>query len=146
MPPPDRRTMTRPCDSPGKAVRCQFLCLIVTGLLAIFPDVNSDAQTAGGTSGIEGVILVSPPRPGPLRKEGPSVAPAGHLEFVVKKADARVTTFTTDEAGKFRVSLPPGHYVILREDSGVGPGHWQFEADVGSAMTKVTWTGDSGMR
>lgn len=98
-------------------------------------------------SGIEGVISVSPSRPGPIRKDGPSTAPAGGIEFVVKRAETRVTSFITDAEGRFRVSLPPGHYTVLREDPGAAIGHWQFEVDVApGAVQKVNWTGDSGMR
>jgi hypothetical protein len=58
-----------------------------------------------------------------------------------------VAKFTTDGQGRFRVSLPPGHYTVLREDPGAAIGHWQFEVDViAGEVTKVSWTGDSGMR
>jgi hypothetical protein len=98
-------------------------------------------------SGVEGVVSVSPSRPGPLRKGESSSAPAGNLEFVVRNKDARVGSFTTDAEGRFRVSLPEGHYIVLREDPGAGPGHWRFEVDVAKGQfTKVSWTGDSGMR
>lgn len=110
--------------------------------------VMADTPTPSpGPTGIEGVISVSPSRPGPLRKDGPSTAPAGNLQFVVKRAEARVTSFTTDAEGRFRISLPPGHYAVLREDPGAAIGHWQFEVDViPGAIAKVNWTGDSGMR
>ena len=100
-----------------------------------------------GTSGIEGTVLVSPSRPGPITKDGPSVAPARNVQFLVKAGDATVKTFTNDGEGRFQVALPPGHYVILREDAGARIGRWRFEADVAAAqMTKVNWTADSGMR
>ncbi|MEY2551895.1 MAG: hypothetical protein QOG12_2039 [Verrucomicrobiota bacterium] len=91
--------------------------------------------------------MVSPSRPGPTRKDGPSSAPAGNFEFAVKRADVKVAAFTTDAEGRFRVSLPPGHYTVLREDPGAKIGHWRFETDVKPGeVTKVQWTGDSGMR
>jgi len=100
------------------------------------------------TSGIEGTIVVSPSRPGPIRKgEDPSVAPVGNTQFVVKSGDATVKTFTTDGEGHFQVALLPGHYVILREGAAPMVGRWRFEADVvAGQMTKVNWTADSGMR
>ena len=100
------------------------------------------------TSGIEGTIVVSPSRPGPIRKdEGPSVAPVGNAQFVVKAGDATVKTFTTDGEGRFQVALPPGHYVVLREEAAPRVGSWRFEADVvAGQVTKVNWTADSGMR
>ena len=103
---------------------------------------------APGTSGIEGTIVVSPTRPGPIRKdEELSVAPVSNAQFVVKAGDATVKTFTTDGDGRFQVALPPGHYVIEREGAPPAIGRWRFEADVvAGQMTKVNWTADSGMR
>ena len=124
------------------------LSSIATPLIA-FVCMTAAAETpAPETSGIEGTIVVSPSRPGPIRKdEGPSVAPVGNTQFVVKAGDAIVKTLTTDAEGHFQIALPQGHYVILRE--GVAPmvGRWRFEADVvAGQMTKVNWTADSGMR
>ena len=101
-----------------------------------------------GTSGIEGTIVVSPTHPGPIRKgEEPSVAPVGNVQFVVKAGDATVKTFKTDGDGRFQVALPPGHYVVLREEAAPRIGSWRFEADVvAGQMTKANWTADSGMR
>ena len=98
-------------------------------------------------SGIEGVIFVSPNRPGPVRKDVPSESPASNVTFVVMQADAKVSSFTTDTEGRFRVSLPPGHYIVTRDDPGARIGHWRFEAEVKTGeMTSVRWVGDSGMR
>ena len=99
-------------------------------------------------SGIEGTVVVSPSRPGPIKKdEESSVAPVRNAQFVVKTGDAIVKTFTTDGEGHFKVALPPGQYVILREGAAPRVGRWRFEADVvAGQMTKVNWTADSGMR
>jgi hypothetical protein len=99
------------------------------------------------SSGIEGVILVSPNRPGPIRKDVPSQSPVGNVTFVVKQADANVASLATDAEGRFRIMLPPGHYIVTREDPGAKIGRWHFEADVKAGeMTSVRWIGDSGMR
>ena len=122
--------------------------IIGATLIALF-SVTAVAETpAPGTSGIEGTVLVSPSRPGPIRKDdGPSVAPVRNAQFAVKAGDATVATFTTDGDGRFQVALPPGHYVVLREEAAPMVGRWRFEADVGAGqMTKVNWTADSGMR
>jgi Carboxypeptidase regulatory-like domain len=122
--------------------------LVMTALfVSFFPLMSlSDAPTPSPST-VEGVILVSPSRPGPLRKEDSSGAPAGNIEFVVKKGDVKVAAFTTNAEGRFRISLPPGHYSVTREDPGAAIGHWQFEVEVhGGETVKVAWTGFSGMR
>jgi hypothetical protein len=124
-----------------------YLSIIGATLIALFSMTAVAETPAPGTSGIEGTILVSPSRPGPITKDGPSVAPVRNAQFVVKAGDATVKTFTTDGEGRFQVALLPGHYVIMREGAGAGIGRWRFEADVvAGQMTKVNWTADSGMR
>lgn len=98
-------------------------------------------------SGVEGIISVSPSRPGPQRIDVPNVAPAPNLLFAVKKGETTVASFTTDAEGGFRIRLAPGHYTVFREDPGAAIGRWRFEVDVvANEVTKVHWTGDSGMR
>ncbi|HEX8077876.1 MAG TPA: hypothetical protein VF511_08680 [Chthoniobacterales bacterium] len=124
-------------------------CIAMVALIAfVYPMATAETTPTPGASGIEGIIMVSPSRPGPIHKgEGPTARPARNLEFVVKKGDARIASFTTNAEGGFRVSLPPGQYTVLREDPGARIGHWRFEAEVKAGeMTKVHWTGDSGMR
>ena len=125
-----------------------YLSIIGATVIALF-SVTTVAETPPpGTSGIEGTIVVSPTRPGPIRKdEEQSVAPVRNTQFVVKAGDATVKTLTTDGEGHFQVALPPGHYVIRREGPGSRIGRWRFDADVvAGQITKVNWTADSGMR
>jgi hypothetical protein len=69
------------------------------------------------------------------------------VTFVVMKSDAKVASLITDPDGRFRIPLPPGHYVILRDDPGARVGHWRFEAEVKPGeVTNVRWVADSGMR
>jgi hypothetical protein len=103
--------------------------------------------TAPSSSGIEGVVLVSPTRPGPITKDTPTSAPAPNVTFVVMKGSEKVSSLTTDAEGRFRIFLPPGQYTVLRDDPGARIGHWRFEAEVKAGeMTAVRWVGDSGMR
>ena len=124
------------------------ISIVAATLTALFSMTTAAETPPPGTSGIEGTIVVSPTRPGPIRKdEGPSVAPVRNAQFVVKAGDATVKTFTTDGEGRFQVALTPGHYVIVKEGAAARIGRWRFEADVVAGQTtKVNWTADSGMR
>lgn len=116
---------------------------------ALFPflAVADNPTPSSPSSGIEGVILLSPSRPGPIRKDQPNAAPAATVTFAVMKLDVRVASLTTDSEGRFRILLPPGHYTVMRDDPGARIGHWRFEAEVKAGeMTNVRWTADSGMR
>lgn len=128
-------------------MRHAYVSIIGATLIALFSMAAVAETPPPGTSGIEGTILVSPTRPGPITKDEPSVAPVRNAQFLVKAGETTVKTFTTDGEGRFQVVLPPGHYVILGEGAPSHIGHWRFEADVvAGKMTKVTWTADSGMR
>ena len=70
----------------------------------------STGQTpSGGESGIEGVITISPSKPGPARVDAPGSVPLANATFVVENKDGEVASFTTDDKGHFRTALPPGH-------------------------------------
>ncbi len=124
------------------------LSIIGATLTALFAEIAEGETPPPTRSGIDGTIVVSPVRGGPIRKgEEPSVAPVRNTPFVVKAGDAPVATFTTDGEGRFQVALPPGRYIIMLQGGSPGIGRWHFEAHVvAGQMTKVNWTADSGMR
>lgn len=126
-----------------------FISAVGAAIVALFSMTAMAETLPAGTSGIEGTVVVSPIRPGPIRKDDdrPTTAPVRNTRFVVKAGDATVKTFTTDGEGRFQVALAPGHYVIVPEGGAPPIGSWRFEADVvAEQMTKVTWAADSGMR
>lgn len=109
----------------------------------------STGQTpSAGESGIEGVITISPANPGPIRADAPGSVPLANAAFVVEKNNAEMTSFITDDKGRFRVSLPPGHYKISLKGRKTTIGRFgPFEADVAPGkMTNVQWECDSGIR
>jgi hypothetical protein len=112
--------------------------------------VFSSAQTQSQSpTGIEGVITVSPIRPGPIRagSEIPDAAPLPSAVFTVGNEKGKVTSFTTDSDGRFRISLKPGHYVIVLAEQRFPRPCGPFDVDVVSGkMTKVEWRCDTGMR
>ena len=120
-----------------------FLALfLITGTLSY-----GESDDSRGT-GIEGVVLVSPTRPGPIKK-GAEVprAPLPGAVFSVTNEKGTVTSFTTDGDGRFRLSLSPGHYVVSLAEKRFPRPCGLFEIDVESGkMTNVEWHCDSGMR
>jgi hypothetical protein len=102
---------------------------------------------SGSETGIEGVITIDPTRPGPVRADDPS-SPLAKTAFMVESQKGEITSFTTDDQGRFRMSLAPGHYKVSLKGKTSGVGHYgPFEVDVvAGKMTKVQWRCDSGIR
>jgi hypothetical protein len=121
-----------------------FLALLIT-----YGSMSSGQIEPDRGTGIEGVITVSPTRPGPIRagSDIPNAAPLPNAVFTVGNEKGVVRSFTTDNEGRFRVSLKPGHYVIVLTEHRFPRPCGPFEIDVESAkMTKVEWRCDTGMR
>ena len=109
----------------------------------------STGQTpSAGESGIEGVITIGPAKPGPIRDGAAASMPVANAAFAVEKDNGEVSSFVTDDQGRFRVSLPPGHYKISLKGRKSSIGRFgPFEADVAPGkMTNVQWECDSGIR
>ena len=122
--------------------------LIAFGVIAMAVCAAAGQTPSAGESGIEGVITISPANPGPIRADALGSVPLANATFVVEKNNGEVTSFITDDKGRFRVSLPPGHYKISLKGRKTTIGRFgPFEADVVSGkMTKVQWECDSGIR
>src|SRR5437763_5917757 len=83
------------------------LCGALTGLVSAETPSASPAP-----SGLEGVVSITPARPGPQRDDMPATAPLPKAAFTVNDEQNVVASFTTDDSGRFRVTLPPGHYTV----------------------------------
>jgi hypothetical protein len=129
--------------------RMRFGKLLTILIFIIVPAVFSSAQTQPepGT-GIEGVVTIAPIHPGPAVEGMPSSTPLTNTTFVVENEKGMVTSFTTDDQGRFRVSLAPGHYTVFLKGKKQGVGSYgPFDVDVvAGRMTKVQWECDTGMR
>ena len=74
--------------------------------------------------------------------------PLANATFAVEDKDGEVASFTTDDKGHFRSTLPPGHYKVSLTGRKSSIGRFgPFEADVAPGkMTSVQWECDSGIR
>jgi hypothetical protein len=120
-------------------------------LLALFScfavaAMQSEAQPDTGT-GLEGEIRISPAHGGPARIGVSDSKPLPNTTFVVKKDEKIIASFTTNDQGQFRVSLPPGKYTVSKMNGKVKVGNYgPFEVEiVAGQMKKVQWECDSGM-
>jgi hypothetical protein len=122
--------------------------LIAFGVIAMAVSASAEQTPSGGESGIEGVITISPANPGPIRADAAPSMPLANVTFAVEKNNGEVTSFITDDQGRFRMSLPPGHYKISLKGRKTTIGRFgPFEADVAPGkMTRVQWECDSGIR
>ncbi len=133
------------------SMRKPFRLLATVLPFALFwSDLAQSASTpkAESETAVEGVILVSPIHGGPSKQGAPDSAPLANIEFVVVKENSTVASFKTDDQGRFRVSLPAGHYTISRKEGKAAIGSYgPFEVDVAAGrVKKVQWTCDSGLR
>jgi hypothetical protein len=121
-----------------------FLTLLLT-----YGSISPGQMKPDRATGIEGVITVSPIRPGPIKagSDVPTAAPLPNAVFTVGNEKGMVTSFTTDNEGRFRISLKPGHYAIVLAEHRFPRPCGPFDVDVVSGkMTKVEWRCDTGMR
>ena len=109
---------------------------------------TESALQSQSETGLEGVISVSPILGGPTRMGVSDSKPLASTAFVVKKGNRTVTSFSTDDQGRFHISLSPGHYTISTKDWKGVVGHYgPFEVDVAAGqVTKVQWNCDTGIR
>ena len=118
--------------------------LLMISLCVCSAQTQSKVET-----GIEGVIMVAPIRPGPIKagEERPQSAPLPNAVFNVADEQGRVTSFTTDSQGRFRVSLTPDHYAVSLAEHRFPYPCGPFDVNVVTGkMTKVEWQCDTGMR
>jgi hypothetical protein len=116
------------------------------GFVFLFCSPCHGDTSPAGSSGIEGIITVSPAHAGPTREGVANSAPMANETFTVENEKGAVASFTTDDQGRFRVSLGPGHYTAKINGRRIRYAT-PFEADVSAGkMTSVQWRCDTGMR
>ena len=81
-------------------------------MLLVFAAWAAQMPTAEAESGIEGEITLSPIHGGPSQVGVPDSKALANAEFKVENESGGVAEFITDDAGRFHLSLPPGHYTV----------------------------------
>src|SRR5438876_1378345 len=121
---------------------------MIVGFVVMAACVSVAQTPSGAETGIEGTITISPVQPGPIRAGAPGSLPLANVAFAVENQNGEVASFTTDDQGRFRTSLAPGHYKVSIKGRKSGIGRYgPFEVDVvAGKMTKVQWECDSGIR
>jgi len=125
-------------------------CVVGVSLLFLIVCASvARSDSKAGNTGITGVVMVTPIRPGPIRagSESPNAAPLPNATFTASSDRGAVKKFTTDATGRFEISLKPGHYVVLLAENRFPKPCGPFEVNVEAGkMTNVEWRCDSGMR
>ena len=125
-------------------------CIVAVSLLFLIVCASiARSDSKAGNTGITGLVLVTPIRPGPIRagSELPTAAPVPNATFTVTSDSGAVTRFTTDTMGRFKVLLEPDHYVVLLAENRFPKPCGPFEVNVEAGkMTNVEWRCDSGMQ
>ena len=137
-------------QSPLNKQQSLELLLILLGLFCCVARVTEAQPTPppeAGT-GLEGSISLHSISGGPVKQGVPDSRPLANTTFVVTKGDLTVASFTTDDQGRFRISLPSGHYSISKKDWKSRVGFYgPFEVDIAAGqIKKVQWNCDTGMQ
>ncbi len=108
----------------------------------------SPAPTATSAGGIEGAVTIGPACP-VVKIDQPCPDQPFQATFSVLSSDGqqKITQFTTDENGKFRIDLPPGDYILHPELSGMMPRATDQPFNVMEGQyTPINVVFDSGIR
>jgi 3-hydroxymyristoyl/3-hydroxydecanoyl-(acyl carrier protein) dehydratase len=121
---------------------------IILGFVVMAACLSAGQIPSTSETGIEGVITITPAQPGPIRADSPGSKPLANTAFAVENQNGEVASFTTDDQGHFRTSVPPGHYKVSMKGRKSSIGRFgPFDVDVvAGKMTRVQWECDSGIR
>ncbi|HEY1583079.1 MAG TPA: prealbumin-like fold domain-containing protein [Chthoniobacterales bacterium] len=124
------------------------LSLFFTTMVSCVLMAQEASPSPGASSGIEGIISISPAHGGPTIQGSSNAKPLANVTFEVRQSDRIVGSFQTDGQGHFRILLPPGHYSVTRKGiAGAVGSYGPFQVKVSAGkMAGVQWECDSGLR
>ena len=115
-----------------------------TQCMAVEPTAT---QKPKAETALEGVISIGPVKGGPQRQGETNSRPLADTEFVVEYNSNVVASFKTNAEGRFRISLPAGHYRVSRKGAAAGIGSCSFEVELTAGQIKqLQWECDTGIR
>jgi len=124
------------------------LPIVLALFICVAPADTQSMASPGAGTGLEGSISLHGISGGPVKQGVPDSKPLANTTFVVKKGDLTITSFTTDDQGRFRISLPSGHYTVSKKDWNSRVGFYgPFPIDITAGqIKKVQWNCDTGMQ
>ena len=109
-------------------------------------ELAANLESGSNETGISGQVRIRPVRPH-ATIAGPNLAPYQAKFDVLDASGKAVTTVESDSNGNFRLSLPPGKYVLRPQTSGPYPRASEQTVIVPSkGFTQVQVIFDSGIR
>jgi len=132
----------------NKQQSLELLLILLTPLICVAQAETQSMPSPEPGTGLEGSISLHGISGGPVKQGVPDSKPLANTTFVVKQGDLTITSFTTDDQGRFRISLPPGHYSISKKDWNSRVGFYgPFPVDITAGqIKKVQWNCDTGMQ
>jgi len=132
----------------NKPLSLELLLTLLALLCSVARAETQPTPRPEAGNGLEGLIFLHNISGGPVRQGVPDSKPLANTTFLVKKGDLTIASFTTDDRGRFQISLPPGHYSISRKDWTSRVGFYgPFEVEIAAGqIKKVEWNCDTGMQ
>jgi hypothetical protein len=126
----------------------ELLPIVLALFICVAPADTQSMPSPGAGTGLEGSISLQGISGGPVKQGVPDSKPLANTTFVVKQGDLTITSFTTDDQGRFRISLPSGHYTVWKKDWNSRVGFYgPFPIDITAGqIKKVQWNCDTGMQ
>jgi hypothetical protein len=129
-------------------MRRVLLAVLLLSMVAAACAKATDGSGSGGDSGIRGVVVAGPQCPVESAESPCPDALVPNTEIQVKRSGEVVATATSDDAGGFKISLPPGEYSVevVGDMGGIGYAKPVDVTVIEGAFAQVSVVIDTGIR